>query len=60
LQIRYGTKLLELAKGKNSIDVGTVGELLPVLERVKKCVENGELDAQIDAASAAVRERFNQ
>lgn len=58
LQIRYGTKVLELAKGKNSIDVGTVGELLPVLETVKKCVENGELDAQIDAASAAVKERF--
>jgi hypothetical protein len=60
LQIRYGTKVLELAKGKNSIDVGTVGELFTVLETVKKCVENGELDAQIDAASAAVRERFNQ
>jgi hypothetical protein len=29
-----------------------------VLEAVKKCVELGELDAQIDAASAAVRARF--
>lgn len=58
LQVRYGTRVLELAKGKNSIDVGTVADLLPVLETVKKCVEAGELDAQIDAASAAVRERF--
>ena len=58
LQVRYGTRVLELAKGKNSIDVGTVAELLPVLATVKKCVEAGELDAQIDAASAAVRERF--
>jgi hypothetical protein len=58
LQVRYGTRVLELAKGKNSIEVGTVAELLPVLETVKKCVEAGELDAQIDAASAAVRERF--
>jgi hypothetical protein len=58
LQVRYGTRVLELAKGKNSIDVGTVAELLPVLETVKKCVEAGELDAQIDSASAAVRERF--
>lgn len=59
LQVRYGTRVLELAKGKNSIDVGTVADLLPVLATVKKCVEAGELDAQIDAASAAVRERFN-
>ena len=58
LQVRYGTRVLDLAKGKNSIEVGTVAELLPVLETVKKCVEAGELDAQIDAASAAVRERF--
>ncbi len=60
LQVRYGTRVLELAKGKNSIEVGTVAELLPVLETVKKCVETGELDAQIDAASAAVRERFEK
>lgn len=60
LQVRYGTRVLELAKGKNSIEVGTVAELLPVLETVKKCVEAGELDAQIDAASAAVRERFKK
>jgi hypothetical protein len=58
LQVRYGTKVLMLEKNKNSIDVGTVAELLPVLETVKKCVEAGELDAQIDAASAAVKARF--
>lgn len=58
LQVRYGTRVLELAKGKNSIDVGSSAELLTVLETVKKCVELGELDAQIDAASAAVRARF--
>ncbi len=60
LQVRYGTKVLELAKGKNSIEVGASAELVSVLETVKKCVESGELDAQIDAASAAVRERFSK
>ena len=58
LQVRYGTRVLELAKGKNSIEVGTGSELLAVLETVKKSVELGELDTQIEAASAAVRERF--
>ena len=58
LQVRYGTRVLELAKGKNSIEVGSGSELLAVLETVKKSVELGELDTQIEAASAAVRERF--
>lgn len=58
LQVRYGSKVMELAKGKNSIDVGNAAELVGVLETVKRCVESGELDAQIEAASAAVRERF--
>ena len=58
LQVRYGSKVMELAKGKNSIDVGTAAELVGVLETVKRCVEAGELDAQIETASAAVRERF--
>ena len=60
LQVRYGTRLLDLAKGKNSIEVGTGAELLAVLEVVKSAVEAGELDAQIEAASAAVRARFKQ
>ena len=60
VQVRYGTRVLELAKGKNSIEVGSGSELLAVLETVKKSVELGELDTQIEAASAAVRERFSQ
>ena len=58
VQVRYGTRILELAKGKNSIEVANGDELLSVLDTVKKCVEAGELDAQIDAASNAVRARF--
>ena len=33
-------------------------ELLSVLETVKKCVERGDMDTLIDAASVAVRARF--
>jgi len=58
LQVRYGTRVIELAKGKNSVEVGSGEELQAVLKTVKTAVEAGELDAQIDAASAAVRERF--
>ena len=60
LQVRYGTRVMELAKGKNSIEVANAAELMTVLAAVKSAVEAGELDAQIDAASAAVRERFEK
>ena len=58
LQVRYGTRVIELAKGKNSVEVGSGEELQAVLKAVKTAVEAGELDVQIDAASAAVRGRF--
>ena len=60
LQVRYGTRVMELAKGKNSIEVVNAAEMMTVLAAVKSAVEAGELDAQIDAASAAVRERFEK
>ena len=60
LQVRYGNRVIELAKGKNSIEVASGVELISVLTTVKKAVENGELDTQIETASAAVRERFSK
>jgi hypothetical protein len=58
LQVKFGNRVLELAKGKNSIEIANGAELLSVLEIVKKSVESGELDAQIESASSAVRARF--
>ena len=58
LHIRYGNRVLDLAKGKNSVEVGTAQELVSTLETVRAAVAAGELDAQIEAASAAVRARF--
>jgi hypothetical protein len=54
LQVRYGSRVLDLAKGKNSIEVGTSGELLNALEVVKTAIDAGELDAAIESASAFV------
>ena len=56
--MRYGTKLLELAKGKWAVEVGTDKDWVGVLEVVKSAVLAGDLDAQIDAASDKLREGF--
>ena len=58
LSVRYGTKVLELAKGKWAVEVGSDKDLVPTLELLKDAVLGGELDAQIEAASNKLREGF--
>jgi hypothetical protein len=60
LSVRYGTKVLELAKGKLAVEVGTEKDLVPTLELIKTAVLNGELDTQIEAAANKLREGFGQ
>jgi hypothetical protein len=58
--IKYGTRVLELAKGKHSIEVGSADELVKALETVKQAVELGELDQQLEQASGSVRKSFKK
>jgi hypothetical protein len=58
LSVRYGTKVLELAKGKWAVEVGSEKDLVPTLELLKGAVLAGELDAQIEAAANKLREGF--
>jgi hypothetical protein len=58
LNVRYGAKVLELAKGKCAIEVANDKELVNVLEVVNVAVLNGELDTAIDNASVKLREGF--
>ena len=54
------TKVLELAKGKVAVEVGTEKDLVPTLELIKTAVLNGELDTQIEAAANKLRDGFAQ
>ena len=58
LCVRYGTKVLELAKGKHAVEVGTEKDLLGVLDVIKTAVLAGELDAQIEVAANRLRDGF--
>jgi len=60
LAIRYGAKQLEIAKGKNAVEVATVDELIAVMEKIKLAVDQGELDQQIELASGALRVGFKR
>ena len=60
LNVKYGAKTIELAKGKNSIQLVTADDLINTLEIIKQAVEGGELDQQIDLASGAVKSNFKK
>jgi hypothetical protein len=60
VSVKYGTKVIELAKGKHSVEVENAQALVKALELVKQAVEAGELDAQIESASGALKLGFKR
>lgn len=60
LQLRYGTKVIEFAKGKNAIEVNSGEELINTLQKLRTATLNGELDESINSASLLVKARFKK
>ncbi len=58
LSVRYGSKTLELAKGKNAIELGSQDELIETLTLLKQAVINGELDEATNNASEKLKAGF--
>lgn len=60
LCVRYGSKTLELSKGKNAIELSSGDELLSTLSMLKDAVIAGELDDAITNASDNLRAGFSK
>ena len=60
LAIRYGAKIIELAKGKSAIEVASPEALIEALETVSSAVLAGELDVQLEGASVKLRDGFTK
>ena len=60
LAVRYGSKTLELGKGKNAIELSTGDELISTLALLKEAVIAGELDEAINNASDKLRAGFGK
>lgn len=58
LVVKYGTKPLELSKGKVAIELAAQANLIPTLETLKAAVSAGELDALIEVMSGTLRKGF--
>ncbi len=60
VQLFYGNKVIDLAKGKNAVEVANGDELISVLGRLQEAVLDGSLDAQIEQAADSVKARFKK
>jgi hypothetical protein len=60
VSVKYGAKVIELAKGKTAVELAKADDLVQTLELLKKAVEDGELDTQIDAVCGAVKLNFKK
>jgi hypothetical protein len=60
ISVRYGSRVLELARGKYAVEVAHAKDLTATLDAIKTAVLAGELDAQIDAAATKLRAGFTK
>ena len=58
LAFKYGSKTLELSKGKPSVQCESLQEVKKVLETVFAAADKGELDALLMTAGTELRKRF--
>lgn len=60
LSVFYGSKTLELNKGKSAIEITSIKELPAVFDTLINATLNSELDAQIESASTKLRDGFKK
>ena len=60
VQLFYGNKVVDFAKGKNAVEVANGEELITVLLKLQDAVLDGSLDGQIEVAADSVKARFKK
>ena len=58
MAIKYGSKVIELAKGKSAVQAETLEQIIEVLKSLKLATSNGELDVLLNHAGELIRKRF--
>ena len=51
--IRYGSRVLEIEKGKTAVVVGKPDQLVPTIETIITAINAGELDGQLSEMGVA-------
>ena len=58
MTLKYGSKVIELAKGKPAVQAETLDQIIEVLKSLKLATSNGELDLHLSQASELIRKKF--
>ena len=58
MAIKYGSKVIELAKGKPAVQAETLDQIIEVLKSLKLAASNGELDLHLTQVSELIRKKF--
>jgi len=60
LSVRYGSRVIALNTKSNAVECADLTELTAALTTIRQAVDAGELDSQIEAASATLRDGFKK
>jgi len=60
IELRYGVKSIEFAKGKTAIEVGDIKQLVPTLELLKTATVNGEFDNQLESVTSRLGQQLRE
>jgi hypothetical protein len=55
ISVKYGAKVIEIAKGKNAIELAKSSDLVPTLEIIRQAAIDGELDTAMEAVSKTLK-----
>ncbi len=58
--IRYGARVLDLARVKFAVEIASPAQLIPTLELIKTAIDAGELDEQLAVTAGSVRASFKR
>ena len=58
MTIKYGTKTLELVKGKSAVQADTLDQIIEVLKSLKLATTKGDMDLILATAGDNIRKRF--
>lgn len=59
-ELKYGSKRIEIAKGKTGIEASSLSELEKAVETLKKAVAEGELDESLNAVADVISRRIHK
>jgi hypothetical protein len=60
MNIKYGSKIIELAKGKQAVQVDSLDQIIEVFNFLKHATVKGELDAPLLQAAELIRKKFKK